>query len=63
VISSFEKFYAIEIVYNLSDNGISQAVANDVYSRLSEIEANLKLEKSETLDRSAGKITLLILDR
>ena len=50
VISSFEKFFAIEIIYNLSDNGVSQEIANEVYNRLSEVEANLKLSKSETLD-------------
>lgn len=63
VAASFEKYSSWEIIYNKSENKISEDIAISVQSRLNELVSNLQKENSELLDVKAGKITLIILDR
>ncbi|KAL4499311.1 hypothetical protein ABPG72_006897 [Tetrahymena utriculariae] len=63
VILSFEKIYGIEIMHNKSELDFSQTIAHSVHQRLNEVVNKLQGEKSEQLDSTAGKITLVIVDR
>ena len=65
ILPAFEKFFEIEIIFN-EVNKISKNVSNIVFENLKkEIEEMNKKgeEEQENLDKEAGKIVLVILDR
>ncbi|KRW98925.1 Sec1-like protein [Pseudocohnilembus persalinus] len=64
VITSLEKFYGVEIVYNRESNKISESIALSVSQRLNSIVDDLKQNNNtDVLDKNAGKVTLFIFDR
>lgn len=42
VVTSLEKFFGVEIIYNRETNKISELVANSLSARLNEVIQNIK---------------------
>jgi syntaxin-binding protein 1 len=69
VIPSFQKFYEVEIAYNVTDNSISKGIASKLEKKIMEYFEKLEKQKREAedkespLDVESGKITFVILDR
>lgn len=66
LLISFDKFYSFELVYNQSDNKIAEDVARTTQQRLyDQFNAfeKAKSEQYDKIDKSCGRITVLIVDR
>ncbi|CAD8085369.1 unnamed protein product [Paramecium sonneborni] len=66
LLISFNKFYSFEFLYNQAENKLSEQVAKLTATRLQELLNSFVKQKNEQYDnieKEAGKITVMIIDR
>nr|CAH69616.1 Sec1-4 syntaxin-binding protein [Paramecium tetraurelia] len=66
LLISFNKFYSFEFLYNQAENKLSEQIAKLAAARLQELLASFVKQKNEQYDnieKEAGKITVMIIDR